>query len=295
MNHIFFLSSIAIQGTKVYAGSKQSGIYLSSNNGASWDSVNTGLTTRFITSLAVIGSTVFAGTDGGGVFQSSNSGASWGQVNNGLTSLSVNSFAVNGTNIFAGSYTDGVFLSTNNGASWTPVNNGLSSTKVFSLSAYNNTILALSDSGGFLSNNNGANWTAIDHTGITNNSYIGGMTLNDSFIFAATDPPITNLWRRPISDILSINKASINNSSISIYPNPAKDYINIEYTLAAPERVNISISDMLGKNYNLLYSERSKLGNNKIKLDINSLKQGIYFVNVSIGKYREQKKLVVIK
>jgi hypothetical protein len=100
------------------------GVFLSTNNGASWTAVNNGLTSQYVESLTVSGSNLFAGTYGG-VFLSTNNGASWTAVNTGLTNLTVRSLTVSGTNLFAGTNGGGVFFSANNGASWTAVNAGL--------------------------------------------------------------------------------------------------------------------------------------------------------------------------
>ena len=77
--------SLAISGTNIFAGTYGGGVFLSSNNGGSWNLVNTGLTNTAVHSLAMIGTNIFAGTFGLGVFLSTNNGNSWAAVNNGLT------------------------------------------------------------------------------------------------------------------------------------------------------------------------------------------------------------------
>ena len=94
--------------TNLFAGTG-GGVYLSTNNGASWTPVNTGLWNLGVIALAVSGTNLFAGTDGAGVFLSTNHGANWTNVSTGLTNCSVCSLAVSGTNLFAGTG-DGVYL-----------------------------------------------------------------------------------------------------------------------------------------------------------------------------------------
>ena len=81
-------------------------MFRSTNNGASWDPVNTGLPVNpnggRILSLAVSGTELFAGTWWGEVFLSTDSGDSWTDVGTGLYALYINALAVNGTNLFAG-------------------------------------------------------------------------------------------------------------------------------------------------------------------------------------------------
>jgi len=55
----------------IYAADHQSGIYVSVNGGASWKSLNDGLSTRAVTALAISadGEVLYAATEGGGVFR----------------------------------------------------------------------------------------------------------------------------------------------------------------------------------------------------------------------------------
>jgi hypothetical protein len=126
------IECLAVSGTNLFAGTAGGGVFLSTNSGASWTTVNAGLTNTDVLSLAVSGTNLFAGTAGGGVFLSADSGTSWTAVNTGLTDNSVWDLAVSGTNLFAGTYL-GVFLSTTNGTSWTAASTGLTNTCVTAL------------------------------------------------------------------------------------------------------------------------------------------------------------------
>jgi hypothetical protein len=108
---------------------RRSGVFLSTDNGTSWNAVNNGLTDTSVNVLTASGTNLFAGTNSG-VFLSNNNGTSWTAINTGMTNTIVNALAIIGTNIFAGT-NSGVFLSTNNGASWSAINNGLTNTSVY--------------------------------------------------------------------------------------------------------------------------------------------------------------------
>ncbi len=110
------VSSLAVIGANLFAGTSM-GVYLSTNNGASWTAENTGLDAAplDVSFLAVIGAILFAGTStdagtyGGGVYLSTNNGASWSAVNNtGLTDTDVRALAVTGPYLFRGT-DDGVW------------------------------------------------------------------------------------------------------------------------------------------------------------------------------------------
>jgi hypothetical protein len=57
--------ALAAFGTNIFARTRGGGVFLSTNNGVSWTSVNQGLTALNVYSLAISDSTVFLGTDYG--------------------------------------------------------------------------------------------------------------------------------------------------------------------------------------------------------------------------------------
>ncbi len=70
----------------IYAGT-QDGVFRSQDNGATWASLNEGLTHRSVISIAVDPSDsriIYAGTEGGGLFKSTDAGGSWTAKNEGL-------------------------------------------------------------------------------------------------------------------------------------------------------------------------------------------------------------------
>jgi photosystem II stability/assembly factor-like uncharacterized protein len=113
------INCFAINGTNLFAGTKSSGIFLSTNNGTSWTVVNSGLANNSINALAVSGANLFAGTNGG-VFLSKNNGTSWTVADSKLPKYHVVAFAVSGTNILVAD-SNIVYLSENSGTSWTIV------------------------------------------------------------------------------------------------------------------------------------------------------------------------------
>ena len=123
------VTCFGVSNTNLYAGTLLRGVFLSTNNGASWTAVNDGIpktpsdTTFYflVQTLAVNDTDIFAGILRG-VWLSTNNGTSWTHA--GLAGTDVQVLAVSGDNLFAGT-THGVYRSTDNGTSWTEVNTGL--------------------------------------------------------------------------------------------------------------------------------------------------------------------------
>jgi len=126
------VTDLAASGTNVIAGAN-SRVLFSTDNGASWSFIDSGITGKFVNVVAISGSRLYAGTDGNGVFVSSNFGSSW--VSNGPANAFVRSMTVSATDVFAGSPNGGVFLSTDEGSSWKSVNTGLTDANITAIGA----------------------------------------------------------------------------------------------------------------------------------------------------------------
>jgi hypothetical protein len=158
-------------GTIIIAGTEGGNVYISSNNGSTWNAASTGLisgtweTGASINSFTVSGSDIYACTYAG-LFQSDNNIFNWKPINDGIPFISIQDLSVipNGlgnTNIFAGTFPSGVFLSTNNGSNWTAINNGINSINITAFTTYDKNIYAGGQTGVFLSTNNGSVWNNI--------------------------------------------------------------------------------------------------------------------------------------
>jgi hypothetical protein len=179
--------AFATSGANVFAGT-DGGVFLSTNNGVSWSAVNSGLTYTSVGSLALGGSYLFAGTSGAGVFRSTNNGTSWTPANSGIASESILALVPTGSNLLAGTYGDGIFLSTDNGTSWTAVNSGLTDKTVRALVAVGTDVFAATYSGVFLSKNNGASWAAVN-SGLAS-LYVFSLGVIGSSVLAETESGI---------------------------------------------------------------------------------------------------------
>ena len=101
------------------------GVFRSTDNGDSWQVLNSGLTSTNIVGLhCTRNGTLFAGTHLDRVFRSTNNGSTWAQV---PVTARLAYFTSRGDTVFGsdGFWCRGVFRSTDNGATWTQMNSGL--------------------------------------------------------------------------------------------------------------------------------------------------------------------------
>ncbi len=184
------VSPNAAGGTNLFAGAS-SGVFLSTDNGLAWTTVNADVITSAVNVLVVSpdgagGTNLFAGT-WSGVFLSTNNGTSWTAIDSGLglATTDLRALAVLGTNLFAGTYGDGVFRSTNNGTRWVAANNGLTNHFVYALASSGSSLFAGTEDGVFLSSDDGTTWTDVD-TGLTNH-HVYALASSGSSLFAGTE------------------------------------------------------------------------------------------------------------
>jgi hypothetical protein len=78
----------------------------------------------------------------------------------------------------------------------------------------------------------------------------------------------------------SIAQVKLNNviSTVSVYPNPTSDYLNVSLTETIEVESAISIMDANGKA--LALTTPSNINGSNIQLDIRQLENGIYFINI---------------
>jgi photosystem II stability/assembly factor-like uncharacterized protein len=216
----------AVSGSNIFAGTFDGGAFLSTDTGASWNAVDSGLTPEnggYVIYALLASNTntsspiLFAGTSGG-VFLSTNNGSNWTAVNNGFRpNTDVRSLTLVGTNLFAGTESGTVFLSTNNGTNWINVSAGLEGTAVNALAVV------------------------------------------DSNLFAGTESD--GIYRRPLSEMIGqsdVVEVPANKQEISIYPNPFSQFTQITFTSQTAGYAEVSIVNMLGVEVARLFS--GKLG-----------------------------------
>lgn len=165
-NNIFFSFAATTnnggEGTNLFAGSNNYGVYLSTDNGITWTPVNQGATFGQVRALAVMDTSLFAAA--GAVFRSDNHGSSWTSTD--LKNFEAQALAVSDTNVFAGTFVLGTYRSSDKGNSWTAVNSGLTDSALYVTTLFTSgkNLFAGTWGGGALrSTDNGTSWTAINN------------------------------------------------------------------------------------------------------------------------------------
>ena len=117
-------------------------------------------------------------------------------------------------------------------------------------------------------------WESVDFS-IKGNGNAGIITVEN----IKSGDYVLGAWDEEHAGLKEIN----NNSSINIYPNPTKDYLNIE--LNNETKGNVIISNQLGQ-----VVKEMNIDGKELLIDVEDLTSGVYFINVSNQKMKFLKK-----
>jgi hypothetical protein len=83
------------------------------------------------------------------------------------------------------------------------------------------------------------------------------------------------------------------NCTISIYPNPTTDFVNLRINSTMTRSINIKLFDING---NIIYQNSDNSSPNELNqiLDLSKYSSGFYFLRVTLGKYVFYKKVIKI-
>ena len=82
-----------------------------------------------------------------------------------------------------------------------------------------------------------------------------------------------------------------NISNISLFPNPAKESVTINYASKTDNTLHIRLFDMTGKEI-MQAEQQNSVGPNMIQLETSALEAGIYFMQLNDGTSSKRIKFI---
>jgi hypothetical protein len=329
-----WIYAFSTSGNNLFAVSVGNGIYRTTNNGNNWNYAGLFLTQRWINDIASNGSYLYAGTDNYGLYVSSNYGANWSDplYSDNIHSVSYGAgyvFGVQGFKIFRctstggnsstvlfngstflcvrseGSYVyvgsdSGIYRSTNSGDSWMRIPFTTYNEGVYSIAINGNNVFAGTNNGIYLSTNYGLNWLPKNQ-GLDSNSTVNSVYINNGYVFLTLNfnEIGKGVWRRSISEIISINNISTEvPSKYSLsqnYPNPFNPITNVKFSIINSEQVKLIVYDVQGREVQTLVNESLKPGTYETTFDGSYLASEVYFYRLTTDGFSETKKMILMK
>ena len=102
------------------------------------------------------------------------------------------------------------------------------------------------------------------------------------------------VWADPSQNISEKEKIATN-LDISIFPNPVKGKLNIDFYLYKRINLRIMLYDVVGRLEKTIYSGKAGVGFFKKSIVINELPKGIYFLYIEDGNNYKVEKVVILK
>jgi hypothetical protein len=85
-----------------------------------------------------------------------------------------------------------------------------------------------------------------------------------------------------VNTVVGIEEVSLT-AGVSVYPNPANDFINVAYGLTNSSVVTVDVINIVGERVMTEYVGSQAAGNYTSRLDISNLSAGVYMLNVTIN------------
>ncbi|HEX9659390.1 MAG TPA: glycoside hydrolase family 9 protein, partial [Rhodothermales bacterium] len=130
----------------------------------------------------------------------------------------------------------------------------------------------------YASNENAINWSAAFGYFVT---AIEALKSDAGFTSVAVEPPEHDFGAVPAIK--------------SVFPNPFREQATISFTVDRPQRVQVDVTDQLGRRVGVVRQMEVRSGSNQTVVDGQSLPPGVYFVTLTGERFRESFKFVQLR
>ncbi|MCG2419458.1 T9SS type A sorting domain-containing protein [Aequorivita sp. F47161] len=284
-------------------------LYKTTNAAGNWSAISpdltdgphTGnLTFGTITTISVSpldNEIIFVGTDDGKAWVTQDGGSNWTDVSTGVPNRWVTKVLAsredpNTVYLTLSGYRFGegvghVYKSNDLGNNWFDISSTLPDIPVNDLEqdSFGNLFVA-TDVGVLATNDEGVNWTVLGEN-------LPSVVVTDLFIhegsqflFAATFG--RSSYKIDISDdILNLNENSFS-SEVKVFPNPATEIVTVSLKNTS-EKASLIVYDVMGRTV----KQQDFKGEKEVRLSVENLQPGIYYLKIYEGKKQTTKKLIV--
>ncbi len=283
-------------------------VYKTTNAAGNWTAISPDLSNGphsgnlafgTVTSISVSrynSNVIYAGTDDGNVWVTQDGGSNWTDISGSLpnrwvTKVKASPFDVSEVFVTLSGYRFGednghVYHSDDFGATWTDISTNLPDIPVndIEMGGLFGYYLA-TDIGVFQTDNIGGDWLPFGDG-------LPSVVVNDLFLESIFSEDLYAATYGRSSYKISIGNLGVEDypmEEITIYPNPASDHVNVSFPNGAFIGM-IEIFDQTGKK---VTSKAISNDQNEVRINLNGISTGLYFMNIDSGNAMISKKLLV--
>ncbi|MEZ5044273.1 MAG: T9SS type A sorting domain-containing protein [Saprospiraceae bacterium] len=290
-------------------------LFKSTDRGLSWMVISPDLTNGktngnlpygTLTSISISpfnDSLLYTGSDDGNVWHSPNGGLDWINASGDLPArwvTKVLASPLKASEVYAtlsgykfNSNAAHVYKSIDYGQSWTAIDNGLPDIPVndIEINTQTGALYIATDIGVYFSENDGLNWEVLGSD--LPNVVVMDLVLNRSndFLLAATYGRSMFKYELPTPTATQLPNEP--EPAFNIFPNPAHSCLNFQLMLPEAAPIRVELRSMNGQLVKTLWDENRPSGNFAATISIDQLPSGVYFIQMTTGKKRMNKKIII--
>jgi photosystem II stability/assembly factor-like uncharacterized protein len=256
--------------------------YVSSDSGITWIP-DTIFGAASISSMIRKGNDIYITTYGTGIFKSSDAGQSWNPLISSPVPSSREIISHQNMLVVSGEGVSEIYYSQDDGATWDSMTTVWSEdfSVIYDMISIGNYLVVSTwyDKGIFISNDMGLTWRNVT-ADLAPQSYVGGVNFcyDGNYIYVSI--PFGGIWSTTLTLLSTIDVDEYDLDSFVLYPNPIIEVVTIQSKLFTSLN-GIQLFDLAGKEIiaNLDYNFDPE--GNEIKINVESLVSGIYFIRIS--------------
>lgn len=252
------ITSLAVAASNnqyIYSGADDGSVYVTKNGGISWTKITTGLPAFWVTFIEVddanpetayIGFSGYRyGTNDAFLYKTTNAGATWTRINNDLPPVALNDLVISPDNkkILAVATDVGVYYTINSGTNWQPLGVGMPTVVV----------------------------SALYYAPVSKTLYASTYGRSIYKVKVGTNFSLLNANAFSSSSLLNNSNSTF---KLSLFPNPASDFINVKIPTSAENKV-LNIYTISG---NKVYTQTISGEIQQTRISVNKFSKGIYII-----------------
>jgi photosystem II stability/assembly factor-like uncharacterized protein len=267
-------------------------LHLSKDRGKTWTSVPA--PHSWSAALAPDGG-LLVGTTYGLIYRSADEGGTWEIVHNTHGRLVVGIVADKSGLMYAAStgVDGGLSVSHDNGRSWIKESSVMGPFVAICADRDKN-VLALHSTGKLYAPSNGAYDTIAEIDIDSLRVYTSSVDNSGRLLIGTLDRGVYRTIEAVATGVQDIARDR-SEFRLSVFPNPAQDWLSLEIAIEAALGVRIDIVDILGRQRLVLHDGHLAPGSHTIGADVSALESGSYFVRASVTGGAMIRKIILVK
>ncbi|HEX2868048.1 MAG TPA: T9SS type A sorting domain-containing protein [Ignavibacteriales bacterium] len=126
--------------------------------------------------------------------------------------------------------------------------------------------------------------------------FISDMYIDKDYIILSEDSEGLSIYKNDVAALFGSREPRIKDFALQQnYPNPFNPSTTISYSIPAASFVELKVFDMLGREVASLVNKEQTAGKYNVQFEASLLPSGIYIYSIQAGKFRDSRKMIIIK